>query len=99
MRLEVSRKDPDDDSVERLDTFEVPEFEGMTVLDALMWVREHVDPSLAIRFSCRCANACKECLATVDGVRTYTCTVPALGTVRVTPLASKAFVRDTVVEL
>ncbi len=99
MRLEVTRGSSDDSTPERIDAFEVPEFEGMTVLDALMWVREHIDPSLAIRYSCRCANACKECLATVDGVRTYTCTVPAVGTVAVAPLANKPFLRDSVVEL
>lgn len=97
MKLQVTRSD--DGRTRRVDEFEVPEFEGMTVLDALMWVREHVDPSLGIRYSCRCANACKECLASVNGVNTYTCTVPAVGTVTVEPLSHKPFIRDTVTEL
>ncbi|MPZ89776.1 MAG: hypothetical protein GEU81_17335 [Nitriliruptorales bacterium] len=70
----------------------------MTVLDALMWVREHRDPSLAFRFSCRCANACKECIAVVDGDRRYTCTVAALGEVTVEPLQNKPLLHDLAVD-
>lgn len=78
----------------QLEVFEVPEFEGMTVLDALMWIREHHDPSLALRFSCRSANACKECIAVVDGNRDYTCTVAAVGDVVVEPLPNKPLLHD-----
>ena len=81
------------------DCYDVPESEGMTVLDALLWVREHEDPSLAVRFSCRRANACKECLAVVNGVRTYSCIVPAIGDVLVQPLPHKPLIRDTVTRL
>jgi succinate dehydrogenase/fumarate reductase-like Fe-S protein len=98
MRLQVKRCGQED-VAGRVDSFDVPESEGMTVLDALMWVREHEDPTIAIRFSCRRANACKECLATVDGVRTYTCTVPAQGTVLVEPLGHKPHIRDSVTRL
>lgn len=97
MRVSVTRRSPG--AEERVDTWEVPEYEGMTVLDALQWVREHRDPSLAMRFACRSANACKECLAVVDGVRTYTCTTPAVGEVAVEPLPNKAHLRDLAVEL
>lgn len=91
MRLHVQRDDGEHE-------YEVPEFEGMTVLDALMWVREHQDPSLAFRFACRCANACKECIAVVDGKRDYTCTVAAVGDVTVGPLTNKLFLHDLAVD-
>lgn len=97
MKVSVNRSGPGGE--ERVETWEVPEYEGMTVLDALLWVREHHDPSLAIRFACRSANACKECLAVVDGVRTYTCTTPAVGEVLVSPLPNKTHLRDLAVEL
>lgn len=77
---------------------EVPEFEGMTVLDALAWIREHRDPSLAVRFSCRSANACRECVAVVDGKPSYTCTVPAVGDVHVAPLPNKPRLHDLAVD-
>lgn len=98
MKLTVTRRGPGLPET-RTETWEVPEDEGMTVLDAIMWVREHHDPSLAVRFACRSANACKECLAVVDGTRTYTCTTPAVGAVHVEPLPNKPHLRDLAVEL
>ena len=35
---------------------------GQSVLDGLRWIRVNKDPTLAIRFSCINANACKECM-------------------------------------
>jgi succinate dehydrogenase/fumarate reductase-like Fe-S protein len=92
VKLEVTRSDG------TVAGFDVPEFEGMTVLDALSWVREHHDPSLAMRFSCRSANACKECIAIVDGQREYTCTVAAVGEVQVSPLPNKPLLHDLAVD-
>ena len=57
----------------RYDDFEVPYEEGMSVLDALRWIRAHLDSSLAIRYSCINANACKTCMALVNGEVEYTC--------------------------
>lgn len=94
MRLHVQRSEPT-----RVETYDVPEFDGMTVLDALLWVREHHDPSLAVRFSCRSANACRECIAVVDGERTYSCTVPAVGEVSIEPLPNKPLLHDLAVDL
>lgn len=98
MKLKVQRTSQDGE-VDRVDEFEVPESEGMTVLDALNWVREFEDPTVAVRFSCRRANACKECLAVVNGRQTYTCIVPATGEVLVEPLSRKPLVRDLATRL
>ncbi|MGH9171317.1 MAG: 2Fe-2S iron-sulfur cluster-binding protein [Acidimicrobiales bacterium] len=98
MKLVVHRSDPDEGR-SWVESHDVPEYDGMTVLDALVWVRGHVDSTLSFRYSCRCANACKQCLSVVDGIRTYTCTVPATGTVTVEPLPGKALIRDLVVRL
>src|ERR1044071_8356361 len=57
----------------RYDRFEVPYEEGMSVLDALRWIRSHVDSSLGIRYSCINANACKTCMALVNGEVEYPC--------------------------
>jgi succinate dehydrogenase/fumarate reductase-like Fe-S protein len=98
MRLSVLRNDPTTDDAGRWETYEVPDRERMTVLDALLWVRRHIDPSLACRFSCRSANACKECLAVVNGQRTYMCTSVAGEEVFVQPLPNRELVRDLAVE-
>jgi len=44
------------------------------VLDALRRIRIDEDPTLAFRFSCINANACKECLMLLDGKVVYACT-------------------------
>jgi succinate dehydrogenase/fumarate reductase-like Fe-S protein len=77
----------------------VPFEDGMSVLDALRWVRIHRDSSLAIRYSCINANACKTCIALVDGVVEYTCTarLKEAGTT-VDPLPKRPVIRDLVTD-
>ena len=83
----------------RYDTFTVPYEEGMSVLDALRWVRAHADSSLAIRYSCINANACKTCMALVDGKVEYTCTARLTrATVTVEPLPKRPVIRDLVTD-
>ena len=54
--------------------YDVPFEPGQSVLDGLRWIRVNRDPSLAIRFSCINANACKECMMELDGKTVYACT-------------------------
>ena len=84
----------------RYDRWEVPYEEGMSVLDALLQVRAEQDPTLAVRFSCLNANACKECSAVINGKVGYLCTA-RLGEQPVTcePLPKKRLIRDLVVDL
>jgi succinate dehydrogenase/fumarate reductase-like Fe-S protein len=82
------------------ETYEVPFEPGQSVLDGLRWVRTHRDSTLAIRYSCINANACKECMMEIDGRTEYACTArlePREMTVR--PLSNKALVRDLVTEI
>ena len=80
--------------------FEVPFEAGQTVLDGLRWIRVHVDPSLAIRFSCINANACKECMIEVDGKTVYACTTRLIeGEMTLEPLHNKVLIKDLVTEI
>jgi succinate dehydrogenase/fumarate reductase-like Fe-S protein len=84
----------------RYDDFEVPYEDGMSVLDALRWIRIHLDSTLAIRYSCINANACKTCVALVDGQVEYICMVklkPAPITVE--PLPKRRLIRDLVTDI
>lgn len=84
----------------RLQNFSVPFVEGMSVLDALLWVRAHEDPTLAVRYSCINANACKECSVMVDGEITYACTARLSPKgAKVEPLENKTLVRDLVTDI
>jgi succinate dehydrogenase/fumarate reductase-like Fe-S protein len=85
---------------ERWESFEVPFEPGQSVLDGLRWLRIHKDPSLAVRFSCINANACKECMIQLDGETIYACTArlePREMTL--TPLPNKQLIRDLVTEI
>jgi succinate dehydrogenase/fumarate reductase-like Fe-S protein len=83
----------------RYDAFEVPFEEGMSVLDALRWIRINLDSSLAIRYSCINANACKTCMALVNGEVEYTCIAKlTLGTITVEPLPKRPLIRDLVTD-
>jgi succinate dehydrogenase/fumarate reductase-like Fe-S protein len=84
----------------RWETYDVPFEPGQSVLDGLRWIRVHRDASLAIRFSCINANACKECMMEVDGKTVYACTArlePREMTLA--PLSNKRLVRDLVTEI
>lgn len=84
----------------RYDDFQVPFEEGMSVLDALRWIRLNLDSSLAIRYSCINANACKTCMALVNGEIEYTCIAkltPSIMTVE--PLTKRPWIRDLVTDI
>ena len=84
----------------RMENYDVPWRAGMSVLDAVVWIRTHVDSSLAFRYSCVNANACKECMVSVNGKTEYACTarLSADGTV-VGPLTNKTLIRDLVTDI
>ena len=52
--FKIYRWSPDDDANPRVDTYEVNTDEcGPMVLDALIWIKNNVDPTLTFRRSCR----------------------------------------------
>lgn len=84
----------------RYDSFEVPYEDGASVLDALVWIRAHRDASLAFRYSCINANACKECMIEADGKTVYACTTRLEEReLKLAPLSNKTLVRDLVTEI
>ena len=96
-RLRISRGMPGGERC--YNDFEVPYEDGMSVLDALRWIRIHLDSTLAIRYSCINANACKTCMALVNGEVEYTCIAkltPNLITVE--PLPKRPLIRDLVTD-
>ena len=97
----VTRFDPDVDEVPKTQSYEIPVQPDWKVLDALNYIKDHVDPTLSHRWSCRMA-VCGSCGMQVDGEPKLTCK-EALSdygdTVEVAPLSNFPVVRDLVVEL
>jgi succinate dehydrogenase/fumarate reductase-like Fe-S protein len=84
----------------RFESYVIPYEPGQSVLDGLRWLRVHKDPTLAFRYSCINANACKECMMEIDGEPGYACTSrlePRVMTVE--PLGNKMLIRDLVTEI
>ena len=89
-----------DPSAGRWETYNVPFEPGQSVLDGLRYIRIQADPSLAFRFSCINANACKECMMRIDGKTLYACTARLEPReMSVAPLSNKTLVRDLVTEI
>jgi succinate dehydrogenase/fumarate reductase-like Fe-S protein len=75
--------------------FEVPFESGQSVLDGLRLIRATADPTLAFRYSCLNANACKECMMLLDGKVIYACTAKLEAReMRLDPLPNKPLLRD-----
>jgi succinate dehydrogenase subunit B (EC 1.3.5.1) len=101
--IKVFRYDPEVEGKEepRFDTFTVPYFKGMTVLDALIYARDHYDSTLTFRHSCRQAICGSDALF-VNGKQRLGCKTQ-LGeldnTVRIEPLPHQEVVKDLVVDM
>jgi succinate dehydrogenase/fumarate reductase-like Fe-S protein len=84
----------------RVESFNVAFEPGQSVLDGLRAIRRLHDPSLAYRFSCINANACKECMMLIDGKVAYACTERLKeGVTTLGPLPKKVVIRDLVTEI
>jgi succinate dehydrogenase / fumarate reductase, iron-sulfur subunit len=86
--------------VARYQDYQVPYEDGMSVLDALRWIRAHSDSTLAIRYSCINANACKTCMALVNGEVEYTCIAKlAPEVIILEPLPKRPLIRDLITDI
>ena len=71
------------------------------VLDALIKIKNEVDPTLTFRRSCR-EGICGSCAMNIDGANTLACLKPideVKGDVRITPLPHMPVVKDLVPDL
>ena len=72
--FKVYRWSPDDDANPRTDTYEVDLAAcGPMVLDALIKIKNEIDPTLTFRRSCR-EGICGSCAMNIDGTNTLACT-------------------------
>ncbi len=98
----VYRWNPDDGENPRVDTFEVDvDSCGPMVLDALIKIKNEIDPTLTFRRSCR-EGVCGSCAMNIDGTNTLACTKylsDVDGEVKVYPLPHMPVVKDLVPDL
>ena len=70
--LRIRRCNPATTTKSELKSYQVPPEPGMTVLSALLYAKEKIDHSIAIRYSCRMA-CCGSCGMKINGVPKLAC--------------------------
>jgi len=98
----VYRWNPDDGQNPRIDTYSVDMSEcGPMILDAIIWIKNNIDPTLTFRRSCR-EGVCGSCAMNIDGTNTLACTkatADVKGPVNIYPLPHMQVVKDLVPDL
>jgi succinate dehydrogenase / fumarate reductase, iron-sulfur subunit len=101
-RFNIYRWDPDDGANPRTDNYDIDlDACGPMVLDALIKIKNEVDPSLTFRRSCR-EGICGSCSMNIDGINTLACLKPideVRGEVRINPLPHMPVIKDLVPDL
>ena len=98
----VYRYDPDSGENPRIDTYDIDMDKcGPMVLDALIKIKNEIDPTLTFRRSCR-EGICGSCAMNIDGANTLACTQASAdinGAVKIYPLPHMPVVKDLVPDL
>ena len=97
--FKIYRWSPDSGDNPRVDTYHLDLDDcGPMVLDALIKIKNEVDPTLTFRRSCR-EGVCGSCAMNIDGTNTLACTkyiADAKGDVRIYPLPHQSVIKDLV---
>jgi succinate dehydrogenase / fumarate reductase iron-sulfur subunit len=98
----VYRWNPDEDKNPEIDRYEVDlDHCGPMVLDAVIKIKNEIDPTLTFRRSCR-EGICGSCAMNIDGLNTLACTKPISeisGDVKIYPLPHLPVVKDIVPDM
>jgi succinate dehydrogenase / fumarate reductase iron-sulfur subunit len=98
----IYRWNPEDGANPRIDTYFVDlDSCGPMILDALVKIKDEIDPSLAFRRSCR-EGICGSCSMNIDGVNALACITgidEVKGDVRIYPLPHMPVIKDLVPDL
>ena len=98
----IYRWNPEDGANPRVDTYTIDESAmPPMVLDALIYIKNTIDPTLTFRRSCR-EGVCGSCAMNIDGTNTLACTKgmdEIEGPVRIYPLPHMPVVKDLVPDL
>ncbi len=101
-RFKIYRYDPESQANPRLDTFDIDAKRcGPMVLDALFYIKDNLDSTLAFRRSCR-EGICGSCAMNIDGQNTLACTMSLAditGEIRIYPLPHMPVIKDLVPDL
>ena len=101
IEVTVYRFDPQKDTKHYHVIYNVPYLKGMTVLEALQYIMDELDPTLSLRYSCR-FKVCGSCAMMINGTQRLACEtqVSTLSNhIKVEPLAHFKVIKDLVVDI
>ena len=78
-------------------TYVIPYEEKNTVLGALFYIRENIDPTLSFRYGCRYKN-CGLCAMQMNGKPGMACRTYVKDKMRIAPLSGLPVIKDLVIE-
>jgi succinate dehydrogenase / fumarate reductase iron-sulfur subunit len=98
----VRRYDPEKKEIPKYEEYKVPVQKGMTILDGILYIKEHLDHSLSARYSCR-MGICGSCGMIINGKEKLACQTQILelgkDLIKVDPMGNYGIVKDLVPEL
>ncbi len=97
MKIQVSRFDPDVDVAPRLQEFVIPAAYGRNVLQALIYIYDNVDSTLAFCYGCRLKN-CGLCGVSINGKPRLACMTELRDGMVVEPMAKLPLLRDLMID-
>jgi succinate dehydrogenase / fumarate reductase iron-sulfur subunit len=102
LQFEVFRYDASRDEPPRIDRYDFPAGENISVLEALLRIRDEQDPTLAFRYACRGA-VCGSCAMSINGRLGLACRVQLrhlhARRIVIEPLPNFEVVKDLVVDM
>lgn len=98
--LKVFRYDPSIDHAPTYKNYEIQWKEGLLLLNALKYIRDNLDETLAFRDYCCGCSWCMSCLMMVNGKGIRTCSRPLKAGERllIEPMKGKPIIKDLVVD-
>ncbi len=97
--LDIKRFDPEKDTEGYWQSFAIPrdDAQGMTIVSALKYIQQNIDPTLAFYYSCEQA-VCRGCLLMVNSRVAFACTEPIHDGQKLEPMLYLPVMRDLVVK-
>ncbi|MFN3960391.1 MAG: succinate dehydrogenase iron-sulfur subunit [Parvularculaceae bacterium] len=100
--FKIYRYDPESPENPRIDTYEIDVTSVSMVLDALLKIKNEIDPTLAFRRSCR-EGVCGSCAMNINGANTLACTKGmdecGSGDIAIYPLPHQPVIKDLITDL
>lgn len=98
-KVKIARVDPDSDKRPQIVTYEVPYTEGMRVAQALRYIFEELDGTIAFRNSFCKRGSCGLCRVLVDKKPVLACKTAIKPEMLIEPLPERTRIKDLVVDL